>query len=198
MNDMGQNENDRQYNTIDLMINSHALLRDKYKFLALILNIGLLVVSVFICAFVFVDVQLFSQIGLDPQKSKIFLGVLSVICFGLSLIEYRIDLKGKSSLHSDAANRLADLKAQFRDSYSKFKGSSELENKILFQKYNETMDRIIKIPESQFVKLKSKYHYKKILSKMINDYPSTPIILLKIKIRYQGIRIIFDSKNTQN
>lgn len=190
---MDSTESDRQYETIDLMLNSHALLRDKYKFRALLLNIGILLASVFICALVFVDAQLFNQIGIPSQKAKFFIGVFSIICFALSLIEYRIDLKGQASLHSDAANRLASLKIEYRDSYSKFKGASETENQKLTDKYNETMDRIVSIPESMFIKLKSSYHHKKIVSKLINEFPSTPVFILSMKSRFKDITKLINS-----
>ena len=66
---MDKNENERQYSVIDQMLSMHSSLRDKYKRRALLLNLALLLVSVFLCAFVFADEKMFSWFSQPFQGS---------------------------------------------------------------------------------------------------------------------------------
>ena len=191
---MGKNESNRQYDLIDQLMSMHAFLCDKYKRRALILNIGLLVVSVFLCALVFADNAVLILFGVTSNKAKIGLGFLSIICFAISLIEYRVDWKGQAALHLDAVSKLATLKAEFRETYAKFKGENEGENKLLSQKYNDTMNNIISIPEALFVILKSRHLSKKILSQKVSECPGAPIFLLRLTLWYSGVRKVFSFK----
>lgn len=191
---MGKNESDRQYDLIDQLMSMHAFLRDKFKKRALILNIGLLVASVFLCALVFADNSVLILFGVTTNKAKMGLGFLSIICFAISLIEYRVDWKGQAALHSDAVSKLAMLKADFRESYANFKRENEGENKLLSQKYNDTMNIIISIPESLFVNLKSRHLSKKLLSQKVNECPGAPIFLLRLTLWCSGVHKVFSCK----
>ncbi len=193
---MEKKENNRQYKLVDQMISMHANLRDEYNNKALLLNLGLLAASVFLCAFVFADDQILSLFSADPKLLKIGLGLSSVLCFVLSLVEYRVDWKGKAALHADAATKLAILKAEFRESLIKHNGNDQNEISRLSCLYNETMKDIVEIPENKFSKLKAKHLYKVSLSKMISTYPEAPVILLRARLRFSGIKqALLDSKD---
>ncbi len=195
---MNQTENKRQFNILDQMLSMHAALRDKFKGRALLLNLSLLLAAVFLCAFVFADKSIFLWFGLEPKIVNFFIGTASVLCFAFSLVEYRVDWQGKAALHADAVRKLASLKADYRNIFSKYNGENEEKNQLLSKKYNSVMDSIVEIPEASFANLKAKHLRKILLSKRISECPTAPVVLLKIQLLLRGIFSSFGCKSRNN
>jgi hypothetical protein len=163
----------------------HASLRDQWALKALCLNVCLLVASSFLCAFVFADLSVF---GVTPDASRIALGLLSIATFSLSLVELRVDWKGKATLHNDAVKKLSALKNEYRQSYSRFKGCDREENDRLSEEYSKVLTDIISVPEAQFLSLKAEYLSKVELSRLISRYPGVPLGLLRLKLMFHSMR----------
>lgn len=187
---MGKSEKPRQFAIVDQMLSMHAMLRDKFKKRYLYLNLSLLILSVFLCAFVFVDQSLFLSFGLEAKAINLSIRVTSVLCFAFSLVEYRVDWQGKAAMHKDAVKKLSSLKADYRDVYSTENGEKQKESDHLSKEYQNIMDDIVEIPEGCFLELKAKHLRKILLSKKISESPGAPIILLKMQLLFDGI---FDS-----
>lgn len=192
---MDKTENRRQYRVLDQTLTMHAILRDKFKRRALLLNLSLLLSSVFLCALAFVDQSIFSWLGLEPKAVNFSIGAFSVLCFAISLVENRVDWQGQAALHAEAFKKLASLKADFRN--ARHNKDNEEELLQLSKKYNSVMDGIVEIPELSFAKLKAMHLRKMLLSKRISEYPATPVLLLKIQLIIGGVFSSFGSK-TQN
>ena len=77
---MDKAEINRQFHVLDQMLSMHSALRDKYRKRALLLNLSLLLASVFLCAFVFADKSIYLWFGLEPKVVNIFIGAASVFC----------------------------------------------------------------------------------------------------------------------
>jgi len=195
---MDKIENKRQFDTLDQMLSMHAALRDKFKRRALLLNLSLLLASVFLCAFVFADKSLFILFGLKPELVNFFIGTTSLLCFAFSLVEYRVDWQGQAALHADAVKKLSSLKADYRGVFSKYSGNNEEENQMLSKKYKSVMDSIVEIPEASFANLKAKHLRKILLSKRISECPATPVVLLKTQLLIGGIYSSFGCKSRNN
>lgn len=92
---MGESENDRQYDVLDQMLTAHALLRDRYAWRALWLNICLLATAIALNAFVFAgDDVLVAMFGAKPEHVKMGLGIASVVAMILSIMALRVDWSG--------------------------------------------------------------------------------------------------------
>ncbi len=180
----------RQFDIVDQMLSMHAMLRDKFRKKHLYLNLSLLLVSVFLCAVVFVDRSIFSSFGLEAKTINFSMGIASVLCFAFSLIEYRVDWQGKAAMHTDAVKKLSSLKADYRDIYTTELEETHKESNHLSKEYQNVMDNIVEIPEGFFLELKAKHLRKVLLSKKISVAPGAPIILLKMQLLFGSI---FDS-----
>lgn len=190
-----KSENDRQFRVLDQMLSMHSDLRDRLKKRALYLNLLLLIVSVFLCALVFADNTIFLPVGLKPKVAETFIRIASVICFTVSIIEYRVDWRGNAAVHADAVRKLAALKSDYCECYSMCGGEDIDKNGVLSKKYSNVMANIVEIPENQFVKLKARHLRKLILSKRISEHPSVPVIILKSQLILEDSIASFKSKH---
>lgn len=194
---MTREENDRQYRLIDQMTTMHSVLRDRYARQAFLLNSGLLVASIFLNAFVFVDDKFYSTVGLKPDIAKLGLGISSIVVLGLSIIEFRVDWEGKASEHGEAAERFAALKSKYRQVYAATKGDDPKKNQSLSREFEKLHKTLTPIPEVDFPRLKAKHLVKRTLSERISRNPKAPVWFLMLQLRYEGIRQAFEEGRHQ-
>src|SRR5438128_1755418 len=150
-------ELERQYRVARQTQAMHTMLRDRYGGLATAIDIGLLASSVVLCATAFAREDLFVKIGLSPADTRNLRGIFSVLAFFLSLTAIRVNWKGKSANHHEAARKLTGLVALFRN-LRRADGTWPPERAEEIQRaYWETMDNIVPIPGRPFVPLKVRY-----------------------------------------
>jgi hypothetical protein len=185
---MTKDENERQYRLIDQLLTMQSALRDRYARRAFLLSSGLLGFSIFLNAFVFVDDKVFAAIGMRPELAKIGLGITSVMVLILSIIEFKADWAGKAKQHGEAAERLAALKAKFRQVHNATKGEDLKKNQSLGREFEKLRKTLPAVPERDFLKLKSKHVVKTLLSQRISDNPKSPMCFLLLQLRIEGIQ----------
>jgi hypothetical protein len=185
---MTKDENERQYRVLDQSLTMHAAMRDRYERRGFLLSSGLLGFSIFLNAFVFVDDRTFTAVGLKPDVVKVGLGVTSVIVLILSIIEFKVDWAGKANHHKEAAQRLANLKAKYRQVHDATKGEDMKKNRSLGREYEKLSKLLPAVPEREFIKLKSRHLFRKALSERISRYPKAPVWFLSLQLRIEGMR----------
>lgn len=177
-------EIDRQKRVLSMMITGHSVLRDRYARLASIFENGLLVSAAVLNCFVFVDEKFISGVtSLSLQDQKVILGVASIIVFIVSIVLLQVKWKEKAENHSKAADQLFILLQECR-TLLEFPDGQEKDIAIaaFSKQYGQIMGIIVKIPDSQFNKLKL-IHLRKIeLSKLIDRHPGSLLLILKIKL----------------
>lgn len=166
----------------------HATLRDRYKALALTLDVVLLVCSVIFSASAFARDDLFTQIGLSPQRVRYVLAIASIVAFAASLMALRMDWKGRAARHQDAAAKLTNLVARFRERSGNDGTWSEDGREELNRNYWQTMDSVVEIPSRMFNKLKARHLRKVQVSRMLDAVPGSPVLVLRLLVFWQSIR----------
>lgn len=178
----------RQKEVLNMMITMHSELRDRYIFKSKLTDIILFSSAAILNALVFVDYSFLENFGLDKDLIQLLIGILSITIFIISVLALIVSWKEKSEMHDKAANQLSKLLNDCRYILE----CNDEERMKLIPKFNEEYKQvnvsITKIPTKKFNYLKS-IHYKKIeLSKMISEYPNTPLLLLRIKRFINGVR----------
>jgi len=183
----GKEENARQYGVIDQMLTMHSSFRDRMERRAFWLNTALIGFSLFLTVFTFVGDELFKTLGLEPSMTRFILGLAAVIVLLFSITEFRVDWRSVAGKHSEAASRLAKLKARYRKSFIKTEGEGQQENAILTTEYENVMSNLPAIPDKWFNRLKGEHQFKRLLSERISQCPKTPVFFLRVQIRIEGI-----------
>jgi hypothetical protein len=143
--------------------------------------------SVVLCACTFLSDESLSKIGLSSTITWLVIGIASSFVLFISIVELCVDWRERSRQYGDAAERLARHKLEVRQELSNKETTSPEQIGNLKSKYQLAMDRLPRIPDSQFVKLKA-YHLRKVrLSQMINTHIGCPVWLLRLRLFYEGI-----------
>lgn len=185
---MNNDELKRQSRITDQMVTAHSILRDRYASRATFLTLGILGSSVVLVACTFLPDDALSNIGLSPFVTKVILGAFSSFVLFLSIAELRVDWRERSRLYAEAAESLAKLKSKYRAVLSREESASPAQIAEMTKEYNSTMDRLPRIPERQFVKLKA-HHLRKVrLSQLVDNSVGCPVWVLRLRIFFQGCR----------
>lgn len=182
-------EFNRQKKVLNMMISMHSILRDRYKSLDLIANILLLMSSVIMNSLVFANDELYNFFSINSAKAKTIIGILSILIFAISLVFLLVNWKEKSNNHGDAVVQLSALLNECR-AMDEIEDSEEKKFmcNTFTQKYIQVNNILVKIPDSKFNYLKYR-HYKKIeLSKLIDIYPGSPLIVLKGRLFLKSLK----------
>jgi hypothetical protein len=182
MSTVSDNELSRQFKVLKQEIDMHSTLRDKYHLRSLCLDLFILMLSAILCGTTFFTKDELSLLKLEQlyPYTEMIKAFSSIFLFALSICSICVDYKQKATVHKEAASKLNQLIALYRCHYNSENDTWECENKDeMHSTYWQIHDTITPIPANIFNKLKAKYLNKVEISKMLNNYPSCPIWLLK-------------------
>jgi len=178
----------RQYRVVDQMITMYSVLRDQFTRKAIYLTLGILGSSIVLVACTFLPQAALKFIGISPFTTTVILGAFSSLILFLSIAELRVDWKEQSRQYGDAADRLADLKLKYRNPLASSAGIIDAIVNDLTQEYEATFSSLPRIPDRQFLTLKS-YHQRKVkLSQMIDKAVGCPVWLLRVRLLKEGLQ----------
>jgi len=181
-----QKELDRRFRVLSQMISMHSCLRDRFRYRALLLNLCLLFCSVVFCALAFVSDDWFSWLGLKPDTAKFVLGIVSLLSFFAAMAELLVGWKQQSTDHETAANRLSVVMAEFRTRRHEDGSWAESKHATLKREYDQAMDEITPIPDSQFLALKTRHLRKVAISMAIDENPGRSLLITKLCFYYHS------------
>lgn len=181
-----QQEIARRFRVLKQMLDMHSHLRDSYFKRALILDLALLLCSIVFCALTFVSDSWYGSLGLTPERAKLVLGFVSVLCFFAALAELLVGWKQRSNDHAIAAKRLGVVMAEFRAHRLEDGSWTESKHGTLKKEYDQAMAEITPIPDSKFLSLKSRHLRKVEISKVLDEYPGRSILLAKLILFYHS------------
>jgi len=178
----------RKFRVLDQTLSMHTILRDRYAQRALAVDLLLLACSVVFCASAFASDTVLSRFGRPPEEIRYLLRFFSVLAFMLSILSLRVDWKGKSAAHRDAATKMSRAIASFRK-YRGADGTWPPESSAeLDAIYWEAMHNSAPVPDALFVKLKARHLRKIELSRMLDSNPGCPILLLRLILLCRSLK----------
>jgi len=186
---VAESENDRQYNTINMMTTMHAVLRDRYQRRAFLLSVSMLGAAIALNAFVFVSDEILTALFLgNAERAKLGIGVVSVVLLVAAVVELRVDWASKGKSHDEAVHRLGRLKSQYRAVYSRREEGIELrtEESNLSEEYGRVFAELPSIPDRQFAPLKAYHRFKCELSRQLDLDPAVPYWMVWLRVRISG------------
>jgi len=175
-------EIDRIRRVSDMLVTGHANLRDRYSTWATLLDLGVMALSTWLTAVVFIEPRInvkLTPFGIDPQ---LWVGLLGIFTFFLSIVQLRVDWKGRS----DAHKRSFDLYAEVKRECGYLLASQEVltaDNcQRALSRYDLATEVGAHLPESQFLVQKRNHLRKVAISKFLDGHPSASIPLLRMRL----------------
>lgn len=176
----------RKFRVLDMMLSGHSSLSEKYRRRSTGLILAIMALSILGSTLALQDdksVDIFS-INLDSTG---WLALLSGLVFFLSIVELVLDWRGRAWSHEDAANRLGKLKGEFRRA-DVSEDIVQMDGIDLDLEYDQATAAIVEIPNSVFNRLKAKHRRKIEISKLLDESPGAPLLLLRWRVFREGVK----------
>jgi hypothetical protein len=173
---------------IDMMVSMHSEMASLYSFWSGFLDIISVLSSIMLLSFLFIDNTLITDLGINKNIFRFFIGIITIIITCLSVVASILDLKGKRTNHTQAFNTLVQLKSEWNIFLSNKSAINNNTIKVLNEKTDLLTAQLIPINNSLFNKLKQKHYIKVEISRNISKYPFIPIFIMKIRFILRNIQ----------
>ena len=168
----------------DMLCTSHANLRDRYSRRALLLDLTILGLSSWLVALAFVAPKInvaLTPFGWDPQ---VWVGVLGIGVFFLSIVQLKTDWKGRSDAHKRTLDIYAEVKREAR--YLIAAGTlEEAAWRRVLSRYDMASAVGMEIPEKDFLRQKRRHRIKVEVSRYLDEHPSASLRLICIRFWFR-------------
>jgi hypothetical protein len=170
----------RAFRVADMMVTCHSILRDRYARRALILDVLILIASVWLTAMAFVDAEIARHISFPGASPTLTIGLIAVVTFVLSLFQLRVDWKQRADRHDQAARAYVASKFELA-AVTNNGTSTNQECEVTLDRYRSLGGSCIPVPENEFNRLKRRHLIKVLISMEISRHPGTSIWLIRLK-----------------
>jgi hypothetical protein len=166
----------RALRVADQQATAYAVLNDRYKLRARLLDISILLLSVWLVAMTFVEPRIGDSLSPPFMRRELWIGLLSVGTFMLSAVQLLVDWKGRAASYSRSLAAVSGFVKTYR---SLGKASQPQAGPIqqALAAYQAMTDSIESVPEAEFLKLKRRHHLKLAVSAMLDERPGMSIWL---------------------
>lgn len=175
-------EIDRVLRVSDMLVTAHANLRERHSRRAVILDLTILASSLWLTAVVFIEPRLnvkLTPFHLDPQ---LWVGLLGIFTFFLSIVQLRVDWKGQSDAHKRSFDLYVEVKNECRYLMSSDGILTRDGCQRALTMFELAGDVGRQIPEKEFLKQKRKHLQKLEMSRYLDTHPWASLILLKLRM----------------
>lgn len=164
----------------DTLCTGHAGLRDRFSRRALFLDLCVLGLSSWLVALTFVEPRINVRLTPFGFDSQIWVGVLAVGTFFLTLVQFKTDWKGRADAHQRTFDIYAEVKREA--GYLLASGDvEEIDCRRVFSRYDLASAVGVAIPESEFLRQKQRHKIKVALSKHLDAHPSASLTLTRLR-----------------
>jgi hypothetical protein len=175
-----RDELDRIRRVSDMLCSAHAHLRDRFARRAFALDLSMLGLSTWLVALAFVEPRL--NVSLTPfdLDSQLWVGLLAVGTFFLTVVQLRTDWKGRSDGHK----RTLDIYAEVKREAGYLLAPGELDEvacRRVFARYDMAAAVGVEISENDFLPQKRRHKMKVSLSKHLDTHPSASLPLTHLR-----------------
>ena len=172
----------RIHRVSDMLCSAHAAMRDGQARKAAILDISILGLSIWLLALVFVDPEISIAVTPFHLNPSLWLGLVSVLTFFLSMVQVKVDWKGQADKHAQALAMYAAVKRECSYLLASERVLPMHECHDVLVKYEMAGSLGVEIPENDFLKQKRRHLLKIQISKHLDTHPSASILLVKFQL----------------
>lgn len=170
---------ERAVRVSDQSCTAYAILRDRYRRFSTALDLMILVLSAWLTAMVFVQPEIGIQLSPRGVSKDLWIGLLSIAAFCLSLVQLQVNWKGRAISYQLAATALSAFVKEFRPILGT---ATVTQAQVGLARYQVLSDSLEPIPDSKFLALKQAHAVKVEMSKHLDQYPGASLLLFRFRL----------------
>ena len=167
----------------DMMCTAHADLRDRYRSWALWLDLAVVLPSAWLVALAFVEPRINVKLTPTALEPQVWTGLLAVLVFGLSIVQLRVDWKGRADAHARAFEGFAEVKREAGFVLASMPEITEQACRPIFARYGSA--GVTPVPETQFLRQKRRHLLKVAVSRHLDGYPAASPLLTRLRFWFR-------------
>ncbi|NOU14190.1 MAG: hypothetical protein HOO92_09560 [Methylococcaceae bacterium] len=164
----------------DMLCTAHSVERTNYRRWAAIVDILLMVISVYIVAMAFVDPALVPILIPDQWNLVLWIGMLSIGTFIISMLQIMVNWKARADAHHRSFGMYAEAKSKCIELLNANGAISREAYNSVHTRYDMATDIGIHIEDARFLKLKQKHLLKVEISKILDQRPAACVWWLRV------------------
>jgi len=173
----------RMLRVSDQMVTGYSRLSDWNSFLSICVDVIIMFLSAWLSALAFASEDIVTVINPSTFSNQMFIGIVSVTTFITSLIQLKVDWKGKAAAYESSKRLYSGFKLELRELLSDKSVVLDAETlKQVTAKYTTAGHFSIPIPDNKFVSIKKAHLLKVEMSKYLDNAPGSSLIILRVKI----------------
>lgn len=176
-----ENEIKRIRRVSDMLCSGHASLRDRYERRALLLDIAILCLSSWLVGLTFVDPATSAKLTPFEIDPKLWIGLLGIGTFTLTLVQMKTDWKARSDVHGRTVKFYAEVKREASYALSSNDFSAASRRKVV-SSYELASTAGAVIPDKEFLAQKRKHKIKVEISRQLDVTPAAWPWLIRLKM----------------
>jgi len=177
-----RSEIERMWRVSDQLCTAHAAMRDRFSNRQLFTDITVLLLAAWTSAMGFVDPRLVPWLTPPHLDGQLWIGLLGSLTFGLTLVQFKADWRGRSEAHQRSFSIYAEVKREAGHLLADTTEVSARDFQRLADKYHMASEMGTGIPEKNFLALKRRHTMKVAVSKALDEKPGAAIWLTKLKL----------------
>lgn len=167
----------------DQSCTGYAILRDRYRQWSLLLDLAILLLSLWLNAMVWVQPSIAEKLTPFGMRQDIWLGLLAISAFALSLLQILVNWKEKANSFHQAMLTLSTYVKELRPLWNS-EDNKQIENALI--RYQTITEPLPPIPDSQFLELKKRHKIKILTSSFLDKHPGTSLTLLRVIVWFRS------------
>ena len=164
----------------DQSSSAHARLRDRYATLATALDTVVLCASAWVTALALVDPAFAPRLAPAGMPPTLWIGLLSIAAFIATLVQLKLDLKGKSDAHQRAFEAQSEIKHAANDALQHAGDADRLA--AVYGKVALAAAVGVSIPEKEFLPQKAIHLRKVEMSRLLDNRPFASLLLVRLRL----------------
>lgn len=173
---------ERMRRVADQLCSAHAALKDRFASRQFFSDVIVLLLAAWTTCMGFVDPRLTSWLTPPGLDAPIWIGLLGALTFGLTLVQFKSDWRGRSEAHQRSFTMYSEVKREAGYLLSEPSQISPRDFQRLADKYDMASEVGAGVPENDFLPLKGRHKMKVAVSKLLDERPGSVLWLTKLKL----------------
>jgi len=175
----------RAVRVADQSCTAYSILRDRFTRWARYLDLSILLISAWLISMVFVEPAI--GLALSPRSvpKDIWIGLLSIGAFCLSLVQLQVNWKGRGQAYGEAVTVLSNFVKEQRP-FIPSVDTARAQEAVL--RYRLITEKLEAIPEAQFLRLKRKHKLKILFSRHLDTHPGSSLLVMRVIVWWRDNR----------